>query len=782
MTTKARARAKLAAALVAGGVAMLPLTGAAQSYAFNNLKIEGAERIEPATIMAYAGLQRGATLSAGDVNDAVQRLTNSGLFSSVEVIPQGGTVLIRVVENPTINIVNFEGNRRLKDENLAGIVQSKARRVYSPAMAEADAAAIAKAYADGGRLAARVTPKVIKRDGNRVDLAFEIAEGKVVENERISFTGNRAFSDRKLRQVLATKQAGLLRTFIQRDTLVPERLDFDRKLLTDFYRSRGYIDFKVEAVSPELTRERDATFITFAVDEGQQFRFRSIDAVSEVDGVDVADFAPEIRVKSGAVYSPEGIDITIARMEAVALKKGLNFVAIEPRITRDDANGQLDLTFALTRGPRVFVERIDIEGNTTTLDEVVRREFRTVEGDPLNPREIRNAAERIRALGYFSDAQVEARDGTGAGQVIVDVNVEEQPTGELSFGATYGASSGLGFNAGLSERNFLGRGQEVQLQISTAKSNNNSRFTFVEPYFLGRDLRAGISLWYNTTDNDNSNFQSKSVGLSPSLEFPISERSRLSLRYRLSSDEMYGITPYGPDLGDIDGDGDTTEIFGSSPILVAEEGKRVTSALGYSYTWDTKREQIDPRTRYMLRFSQDFAGLGGDVKSVTSTALGVAETKIWGEDVTLRAELEGGAVHMMGGQTSRVTDRFRNYSRIRGFKANGIGPRDQITDEGLGGNYFVALRTDVEFPIGLPEEYGVHGGAFVDAGSIWGLDIKAGAGGQTVDDGRHLRAAAGLSLYWDTPIGPLRMNYAKTLKKQDYDEDQRFELTVSTKF
>lgn len=779
---RAQAKAALQAVLLAGGVALLPVAASAQAYSFSNLKIEGAERIEPATIISYAGIARGATLSAGDVNDAVQRLQNSGLFASVQVIPQGSTLVIRVVENPTINIINFEGNRRLKDDKLAEVVSSQSRRVYSPAQAEADAAAITKVYADSGRLAARVTPKIIKRNGNRVDLVFEIAEGKVVENERISFTGNGAFSDRKLRQVLATKQAGLLRTFIQRDTLIPERLDLDKKLLTDFYRSRGYIDFKVDAVAPELARERDATFITFAVDEGQQFRIRSVDTLSEVEGVDAAMFAPEERVKPGAVYSPEAIDVTISRMEAVALRQGLNFVAIEPRLTRDDAAGLLDLTFVLTRGPRIFVERIDIEGNTTTLDEVIRRQFRTVEGDPLNAREIRNAAERIRALGYFSDAQVEARDGTAEGNVIVDVNVEEQPTGQLSFGASYGANSGVGFNAGLSERNFLGRGQELDIQLSTAKSNNNTRLSFVEPYFLGRDLRAGIAIWYNTTDNDNALFKSKSFGISPSLEFPLSERGRLGLRYRLSSDDIYEMTPWGVDVNDKDEDGDKTDMFGSSPILINEQGQRVTSSIGYTYTWDTKREQIDPRTRLMLRFGQDFAGVGGDVKSVTTTFLGVAERKVWGEDITLRAELEGGAVHMLDDQSSRITDRFRNYSRIRGFKPNGLGPRDLVTDEGLGGNYFVALRTEAEFPIGLPEEYGVHGGVFVDVGTIWGLNNTAGAEGKTVDDDRHLRASAGLSLFWDTPIGPLRMNYAKVLKKEDYDQEQRFELTVSTKF
>lgn len=756
--------ALVTAIAMAAPVAMVP--GSAAALVFSDIRIEGAERIEPATILSYANIARGQDVSAGEVNDALQRLQNSGLFETVEIAPQGGVLVIRVREYPTVSQISFEGNRRIKDDELSALVRSQPRRVYQPSQALQDAQTVAQAYAAQGRLAARVDPRIIRRSGNRVDLVFEIREGDVTEIERIGFTGNRAFSDRRLRNVLDTRQAGILRTFVRRDTFAPERLQLDEQLLTDFYRSRGYADFRVQAVAPELARERDAFFITFNIQEGPRYRFARVDTLSEIPGVDAAAFAAQNRVGRGDVYNPAAIDNTIRRMETVAIQQGLNFVSIEPRVTRNPRNQTLDLVFAITRGPRVFVERIDIEGNTTTLDQVIRRQFNTVEGDPFNPREIRNAAERIRALGYFSDAQVESRTGSSEEQVIVDVNVEEQPTGSLSFGASYGVAAGFGLNASLQETNFLGRGQTVGLTISTADGDQASSFTFVEPYFLGRDLRFGFNTYYNETDDLNSDYSTRSVGLRPSIGFPISQNGRLDLRSSLSKDT----------LGGLDTD--------SSQLLIDEEGQRVTSALGYSYEWDTRRTGLDPLTSYKLRFSQDFAGLGGDTKSVTTGLLAGVESNAWREEITLRAEFEAGAIHAYGDYSTWILDRFRNGSRIRGFEPNGVGPRDLVAanKDGLGGNYFWALRSEAQFPIGLPQEYGITGGLFADLGSIWGLDKTVGTGGAEVDDSMYVRATVGASIFWTTPVGPLRFNFSQAVRKEDYDEDQNFDLTISTRF
>jgi outer membrane protein insertion porin family len=366
-----------------------------QGFAFDDVTITGNDRVDAATILSYAGIARGQAVSAGELNDATQRIVNSGLFETVELQPQGGTLVISVKEYPIVNIINFEGNKRLDDAKLAEIITSEARRIYSPAKAEADAAALAEAYRVAGRMAATVTPRIIRRDGNVVDLVFEVTEGRVVEVERLSFVGNRAFSDRRLRQVLETKQAGFLRQIIQADTFVAERLDLDKQVLRDFYLSRGYVDFQVLDASAEVARERDATFVTFTVREGRPFAIGAVSTVSEVEGVDAAAYEAAVRLRPGVTYSPAVIENNIARLEALALKQGLNFIRIDPRITRNDDTQTLDIEFALVRGEKVFVERIDIEGNTTTLDQVVRRQFRTSEGDPFNARDSQAAA-RIR--------------------------------------------------------------------------------------------------------------------------------------------------------------------------------------------------------------------------------------------------------------------------------------------------------------------------------------------------------------------------------------------------
>ncbi|MCK4712003.1 MAG: outer membrane protein assembly factor BamA, partial [Marinosulfonomonas sp.] len=520
-----------------------PSAAHAQSYRFNSVKIEGNQRIEPATILTYAGITRGETVSAAGLNDAYQRILGSGLFESVSIDPRGSTLVITVREHPTINRINFEGNKRLKDEVLAQIIRSQVRHVFNPSTAESDAANITEAYTQEGRYSATVTPKIIRRSANRVDLVFEVIEGKVVEIQRLSFVGNRAYSDHRLRRVLETKQAGVFRAIIQKDTFIADRLEFDKQVLRDFYLSRGYIDFQVLSVNSEISRSRDGFFITFNVREGQRFKFGEISTVSDLAEVDAQEFHKAAKIRSGVIYTPTHVENTIARMERLAIKKGLNFIRVAPRVSRNDRNQTLDVEFVITRGPRIFVERIDIEGNATTLDRVVRHQFSVVEGDPFNPRQVREAAERIRSLGFFSTADVTAREGSAADQVILDVNVEEQPTGSLDFGGSYGTDGGLGLTVGFTEKNFLGRGQGLNFSVNTASESAAATFSFVEPALLGRNVKFRFGGNYTTTEGLNSTYDTLQVGLSTGLEFPVSENGRLEVRYSLSSDKIFNLTP-----------------------------------------------------------------------------------------------------------------------------------------------------------------------------------------------------------------------------------------------
>ena len=751
--------------------ALSPAHVSAQSFSFDSVRIEGNQRIENATVLSYAQLDLGQLLTAGELNAVGQRLRESGLFSSVDLVPRGATLIIRLIELPTINLIAIEGNNRLSDEALLPLIASESRRVFSSAQAEADAAAIADAYAAAGRFAATVVPRIIRQSDNRVDLVFEVTEGRVVEIERISFVGNRVYSDRRLRRVLETKQAGFLRQFIRSDTFLADRIAFDRQLLTDFYRSRGYVDFQVLSVSPTLTRKRDAFLVAFNLREGQQFRIGEISVTSAIPEVDPALFEDEVNLRTGVVYSPSLLDRNINRLEQLATDLALSFVRVQLRVTRNDRERRLDLEFALVRGPRIFVERIDIEGNATTLDRVIRREFSVVEGDPFNPREIASAAERLRALGFFSEINAVPRQGTAENRVIIDVGVTEQPTGTLSFGASYSPESGAGAVISFSEANFLGRGQAISFSLTTSQDTNNVSGSFSEPYFLGRNVRFRSSLSVGTSDDADATFDTETVRLLESLTFPVGDYSRLETRYALSRDTISGVNA------------------GSSAILSGEEGSSLTSAVGYFYSFNTRNRGLDPTRGIFLRAGQELAGLGGDSEYIKTSALLMGQMNILNEDVTLTATLEGGALMMFSG-ASRVTDRYFANSRImRGFQQNGFGPRDQVAAnmDSLGGNYYAALRFEAQFPLGLPEEYGISGGVFYDIGSIWGLDNTDGradgAGGlDLVDDSMHPRSAVGVSIFWTTPIGPLRFNFSEVLQSQSYDLPQSFDLTISAQF
>lgn len=766
---------------VALGFAFTPTFAEAQNYRFTTVQVEGNQRIQTSTIVAYTGIERGESVSAGQLNDAYQHILDSGVFETVELVPRGSTLIIKVTEFPTINQINFEGNRRIKDDALRVMIESAPRRVFNPSQAERDAANIAEAYGAQGRLASRVTPRIIRRSDNRVDLIFEITEGTTTEVERVSFVGNRVYSDRRLRRVLETKQAGLLRTFIRADTLIEDRIQFDKQVLRDFYLSRGYVDFRVNSANAEVTSERDAFFLVVDVTEGQQFKFGQISVSSEISEADSDAFFAALKVKPGGVYSPLLVENSIARLETLAIRFGIDFLRVEPRISRNDRDLTLDVEFVLTRGPRVFVERIDIEGNTTTLDRVIRQRFRTVEGDPFNPREIRESAERIRALGFFATAEVDVREGSSASQVIVDVDVEEQPTGSLNLGGAYSVEDGFGLSLGLTENNFLGRGQRLSFSISTAQESEEYIFGFTEPNLLGRDLSFSFDLGVSETDSSFSEYDTDRAFFIPALAFKTGDNTILQIRYTWDRDEM------------VSRGNDSSGVPLAGPVVVNEinQGKLASSALGFTYTYDSRISGLDPSAGFLVQVGADYAGLGGDNEYLKSTAKIVAQRLVFNEEITLRATFEAGAFSWLGNDTSRSIDRYvLTPSIMRGFEPGGIGPRDQSRigtttsnyDDFLGGNYYAVARFDAEFPLGLPEEIGLRGGLFFDVGNLWDLSNVNTTGGGIVGEGGSFRQVIGFSLLWTTGFGPLRFNFSKALKKEDFDKEQSFDLTLQARF
>ncbi|WP_083194988.1 outer membrane protein assembly factor BamA [Pararhodobacter sp. CCB-MM2] len=749
----------------------------AQTFQFNTITVNGNQLIDDDQIVAFARIMRGRSVSASELNAAYQRVAGTGFFREVDFVPQGGTLVINVQEYPLINQVAIEGNRRLDDERLTAVITSRSGGVYSPSVAEADANSIAEAYAQAGRLSARVTPRIIERRGGRVDLVFEVTEGAVVEIERISFVGNRAFSERRLRNAIDSAQAGRLSTLFRVDNYNEERVARDRQTLEDFYLSRGFIDAQVLSGTTELSRERDGAFVTFTIREGQQYRVGRVTVVSEIAGVDPAAYQAGLTDRTGALFTPSVLESLIQQAEQVGYESGRRFVRADPRLVRNERDGTIDVELALIRGERVFIERIDIQGNATTQDQVIRRQFDVAEGDPLNPRELREAASRIRALGYFSDVQVNPVQGSSGDQAVVDVQVDETSTGSLGFGLSYGADDGIGGNISYNETNFLGRGQRLNLSFSTVSSARSLSMSFTEPALLGRDLAFGLNVGLSsTTESDTARFASETVQFSPSLTFPVSEYGRLGVRFGL---QRVGLTPGANAMQYV------------SPRLRQDRGVYDTSTVGYTYTFDTRGNDIDPDRGFVFRFGQDVAGLGGDRRWLRSTLMTGYEQRVMNGDVTLRAEFEAGAVTHSSDTPSTINERFvLTSSQFRGFRSYGIGPVGYSangTRNGLGGNFFAVARLEAEFPIGLPQEYNIHGGLFLDVGSVWGVDSPGTlcGGGVTTNcviDDNALRASAGFSLFWDSPMGPLRFNFATPVSSEDYDQFRSFDLSLATRF
>ena len=557
-------------------------------------------------------------MTPGQINGAVQNLYESGLFETVEVRPERGRLIIDVAEWPTINEISIEGNRRLKDEDLIALVGSVPRRAYSPTQAEADTLAITNAYAAAGRLAARVEPKIIRRSDNRVDLVFEVREGRVVEVNRISFTGNRKYSDRRLRRAIDSKQAGLFRALVRRDTFIPERLEFDKEKLRNFYLKRGYIDADVISSSADFARERNSFGVNFQVQEGQQYRFGTLTITSSEPDINVDDFQRAMKIREGRVYNPELVNTTLERLDIIAAERGLPFVQAQPRVTRNDDTRTLDIEFDLARGRKLFIERIDIEGNSETLDRVIRREFESIEGDPFNARKVQAAADRIRALGFFERVDVQTREGSGPDQIVIDVNVVEQPTGTLGFGVGYGTDNGLNGNISLTENNFLGRGQSLGLTVNTSSENRQFTFSFTEPRLFDRDLSAGVSLSYLTTNDDELDYGSRQLTFIPKLEFPIGEYARLTPSLYYSSAK---VTPNAT----------------ASPLIALESNNDGSAlGIGLGYTYDRRNSPVDPTSGFIFSIDNVVTGLSGDRKFFKSVANAKAYRSAFNEEVIFR--------------------------------------------------------------------------------------------------------------------------------------------------
>ena len=721
--------------------------------------VEGTQRIEPETVRSYMLIKEGDPLDPERVNESLKGLYSTGLFADVTLRREGDVLFVRVVENPIINRIAFEGDKELEEETLRNEVQLRPRIVYTRTRVQNDVKRILDLYRRTGRFAATVEPKVVQLPQNRVDLVFEIDEGQSTGIRRISFIGNREFSDRGLREIIQTVETRWYRFLSSDDTYDPDRLTFDRELLRRHYLRNGFADFRVVSAVAELTPDRKDFFITFTIEEGKRYTFNALTIESKIKDVKPAAIQPVIEIEKGDWYDSEAVDDTVVALSNAVGDLGFAFVAVLPNVKRDRKKRTIDIVFLVQEGPRVFIERIDIGGNVRTLDKVIRREFQVVEGDAFNSTKLRRSRTRIQNLGFFSRVDVNNIPGSEADKTVIKVDVAEKSTGELSVGAGFSSQNGPLVDLRIRERNLLGKGQDLRASITIAANNQNFDVGFTEPYFLDKELSFGVD-GFHTASSNVSEFESITTGARLRLGYVLAEDLRQSVRYTFKRDEITNVDN------------------GASVFIRNEESTNFVSVIGQELSYDRRNSRIEPTDGYIVRLSTDVAGLGGDIsyfKPRVSGAYyyGIAQNWV----VNTRGDI--GYIVGLGDDDVRISDRFfLGGDKLRGFDNGGVGPRDISTDDALGGNLVYSGSVELSFPLGLPKQFGVNGAVFTDAGSLTELDFDD----PIIADTGSVRWTAGVGLAWRSPFGPVRLDFAVPILKEDFDTTENFRFNFGTRF
>jgi outer membrane protein insertion porin family len=756
---------------------------AANLGTISDIKIEGLQRIEPETIYSYLLLQKGDPWDPDRVDASLKALFATGLFADVKLDREGNTLVVKVVENPIINRIAFEGNSKLSDKDLNGEIQLRPRVVYTRTRVQNDVKRILDLYRRHERFAATVEPKVIQLSENRVDLVFEINEGPTTGVRSINFVGNKAFSDSALRGVVDTKESRWYRFLSNADTYDPDRLTYDRELLRKFYLAQGYADFRVVSAVAELTPDRDGFVVTFTVDEGERYKFGKIDVDIKLKDLPKETVLPLLGVQEGDWYNADAVEKSISTLTDALGNRGYAFVEIKPQITRNRDERTIDITFNVQEGPQVYVERIDIVGNVRTLDKVIRREMRLVEGDAFNTNKLQRSKERIKNLGFFKKVETTNAQGSAPDKTVVTVEVEEQSTGELSLGVGFSTTDGPLADITLRERNFLGRGQDVQIGTVVSFRSQQVNLSFTEPYFLDSNVAAGFDLFEIKTSPTASFFsgatptyQQFSYGGSLRAGYQLTENLRQTLKYTARSD----------DITDVQTD--------ASLFILLQQGTHTTSSIGQVLLYDRRDNRIDPTSGWYASVGNDFAGVGFGVDYIRNKlSAGYYYPIAPGWVLSFNGEI--GDIFGWGGQQVLLQDRFFvGGDNLRGFAPAGIGPRDTVSDDALGGNKYYVGSVSESVPLGLPKELGLSGRIWTDFGSLWGNDQKnlvltpsqLALENLTVQpqivDNPAIRISSGVGLSWASPVGPVRLDLGLPVKRESFDKTQFFRVSFGTKF
>lgn len=805
------------------------------SQALVSIAVEGNRRVEAETIRSYFKPRSEGRLNQAEVDDGLKALVETGLFQDVKINQTGSRLVVTVVENPVIGRIAFEGNKKVKDDQLSAEIQSKPRGTLSRPMVQSDAQRIAEIYRRSGRYDVRVNPEIIEQPNNRVNLVFAITEGSKTGVKSIEFIGNNAYSSYRLRDVIKTRESNLLSFLGGNDLYDPDRIEADRDLIRRFYLKNGYADVQVVAALTEYDPEKKGFLITFKIDEGHQYRVASVDFKSDIATLDANSLRKLSRINVGSLYNAEALEKSVEEMQIEASRRGYAFAMVRPRGDRNFETSTVSIVFTVQEGPRNYIERIDIRGNSRTRDYVIRREFDMSEGDAYNRALVDRAERRLNNLDFFKSVKITAEPGSSSDRVVLVVNLEEKSTGDFSVSGGYSTSDGALAEVSISERNFLGRGLYAKAAVTYGQYSRGLTLSYVEPYLLDYRVALGLDAFYKEQlATSTTSYGTKTIGFSPRLGFSLREDLSLQLRYSIyqqqitltdtynncnnsASNSLLAFNPtpayISSVLGGVDPTNSSSSSYygygcyadGESALPVRKElgnGAVWTSAIGYNLIYNTLDNNKNPTDGLLIDFKQDYAGVGGDVKYLKTAIDAKYYTPLVANIVGL-IHGQAGILNSFGGDGVRMLDHFQmGPNLVRGFASNGIGPRDLTyynlgaTGDSLGGTKYWGASAELQMPFWfLPKEVGLKGSVYADAGSLW--DYKGPTSwtatgevnspacpkcGLQYDDGNQIRTSVGIGLIWASPFGPLRFDYAVPLTKGKYDVVQEFKFGGGTSF
>jgi outer membrane protein insertion porin family len=825
------------AGIVLGAAPAVVPTGVAYAQSVGSIVVEGNRRVEANTIRSYFKPGPDGRIGAFQIDEGYKSLMATGLFQDVRIQTTGGRIVVSVAENPVINRIAFEGNSRVKDDQLKLEIQSRERGTLSRPVVQSDVQRVVEVYRRSGRYDVRVNPVIIDLPNSRVDLVFEINEGGRTNIRTVEFVGNRAYSGFRLKEVIRTTESGLL-PFLQSTNIYdPDRIEADRELLRRFYLKHGYIDVRIMPPVVEFDPGERGFVVKFVIEEGERFRVGTVDVRSSVRALDPSLVRSRLRVSPGEVFNTEAVEKTVEDMTIEAARQGFAFIQVRPRADRDSQSRTVNIAFAIEDGSRVYIEQINIRGNIRTRDHVIRREFDVAEGDPYNRALIARAERRLKNLSYFKEVKINTEPGSAPDRVIINVNLEEQSTGEFSVAGGYSTADGFMGEVSIGERNLLGLGLYAKAAIQYGQNASGYQLSFVEPYLLGYRVAWGLDLSSKVQKSTQfTSYETRTVGGATRFGFALREDLTLQLRYSIFQqkvtlpDVLKNCNNLTPDFVNtfptpdkvnnpfVPPPGSTqTDCFadGEASLAVRREltqGPVLTSSVGYDLSYNTLDNNRNPTSGLLATLRQDFAGVGGDVSYLRTTATVRSYYEVF-TDVVGLLNLQGGYIHGLGGRKAetdlRMLDHFQMGPQlVRGFAPSGIGPRDltQFNFNGtpgdaLGGSMYWGASLEFQTPIYfLPKDSGVKIAVFADAGSVWNykgpLDFPAT--GEFIqgsicppgtplaqcplDNAMHVRASIGAGILWASPFGPIRFDFAVPLLKEDYDRKQFFRFGGGTTF